>query len=594
MSIRKRVLSLFVFIFISCNILCYGDYNFKSQNETVVEIISINDFHGNLSEDAREKGKNMGMAKVIDAVKKYKANNPNTIVVSAGDSYQGSAMSNLTHGAPVSEMYKEMGVIASAVGNHEFDWGIEWVEKWKKDGEFDFLATNIIEKKSGKPVDWAKPYKIVDINGIKIGFIGLTTPETEFKTLPENVKDYKFESVKKSAEEWVKKLKDGDIEEGKVDAVIALTHIGSFQDRETKEISGEVIESSLVDVKGLDGIITGHTHQSVAGTVNGIPIVQGYKYGRALGKLTLSFDSSNKLVKSEAMVDLLYSRKGELSKDQQGNELYMKYEDELRPILDEVIASTNTELSHERHGDGGVTVLGKWTTDVMRELGDTQIAVTNEGGLRTSIPKGDITVGKLYEVMPFDNTLITMDLTGAQLKRVIENGILNKDIGWIEISGAKVYYDKDKEVGARISAIILDNGEEVKMEKTYSVCTNDFMYAGGDKYDFSGATNVRDTNKPIRDMVIEYLRNEKEVKVEFEQPLIAGEEPTKVEENNDNKNKGNDENKPSNDKNENSNNQDGSGEKAGIGNLVIIVIILFVAAVILTVVINKTKKNENK
>src|SRR3712207_4843728 len=115
----------------------------KICKDKVVDVLMFNDFHGNLAEDVREKGKNIGMAKMVGYVKEAIRKNPNTIVVSGGDNYQGTAMSNLTYGAPVSAMMKAMNVVASSVGNHEFDWGVSHMEKWQKDGGFDFLAANI-------------------------------------------------------------------------------------------------------------------------------------------------------------------------------------------------------------------------------------------------------------------------------------------------------------------------------------------------------------------------------------------------------------------------------------------------------------------
>jgi len=302
---------------------------------------------------------------------------------------------------------------------------------------------------------------------------------------------------------------------------VVASAVGNHEfDRGSGKITGEVVESGLIDVEGIDAIISAHTRQSVAGVVNNTAVVQGYKDGRALGKLSLTFDKENNLVKIEPSVDLLYNRKSELVNDKKGDEIYLKYSKELKPIMDEVVGRTEKNLDHVRFNECGTSVLGKWTTDIMRKVGKTQIAVINEGALRTSIPAGDITVGKLYDVMPFENILIKMELKGSQLKKVIENGIMNKDIGWIEISGAKVYYDPEAEFGNRIIEIILEDGTIVEMDKYYSVSTNDFMLVGGDKYDFSGAKNIENTNKLILDIVMEHLKEVKEVNYEFEQPFV--------------------------------------------------------------------------
>ncbi|HOF03817.1 MAG TPA: hypothetical protein PLT58_07645, partial [Atribacterota bacterium] len=173
--------------------------------EKEIVVLSFNDFHGSLA----PSGKNVGAAKFVDALKTERAKNPEgTVIVSAGDNYQGSAMSNLLYGEPISAMLKEIGVELSAVGNHEFDWGIERIVKWADDGNLTFVCANIFDKRTGEPVDWAKPYIILIRNGVKIGFIGLATPETAYKTLKENVENYEFRNPVESLAQWIPVVKE--------------------------------------------------------------------------------------------------------------------------------------------------------------------------------------------------------------------------------------------------------------------------------------------------------------------------------------------------------------------------------------------------
>lgn len=507
----------------------------------VIDVVSFNDFHGSVE----AQGKNIGMAKLTQAIKEYKEANPDTVVVSGGDSYQGSAMSNLTHGAPVSAMMKEVGVVASAVGNHEFDWGTQWISKWAQDGNFDFLASNIYSKTTGKPADFAKPYKIVTVDGVKVGFVGLSTPETAFKTKPENVADLEFRDPAKAAKEWADKLKSGTLPEGKADVVIALTHMGSAQDETTGKITGEVVDSGLCNVDSVDAVISAHTHQPVCGTVNNKPVVQGYCNGRDLADLSIELDNATgKLVKITPNIDKLYARATTLSNDKEAQDTFNAYKTQVGPILDKVEGTTDTDLTYDAFGYKGTSVLGKWVCDVMRNAAGTQIAITNGGGLRCPIPAGKITMGTLYQVMPFDNTLVKMNLKGSDLKKVIENGIANSNIGWVQVSGLKVYYDPTRPQGDRITAMYLDDGTKIDMNGIYSVVTNDFMATGGDNYDFSGAQNVVDTGIPIRDALANALEalNGKHLVVNYSDPLINGAAPA------DNNN-----NKPSNNTNTNGN-----------------------------------------
>lgn len=471
-------------------LLVLGSISFVLAAEKEIVILTINDYHGSLA----PAGKNVGAAKLVDAIKTEKAKNPEgTIIVSGGDNYQGSAMSNLLYGEPVSAVLKEMGLELSAVGNHEFDWGIDRITKWAEDGELTFVVTNIYDIRTNAPVDWAEPFIIIEKKGVKIGFIGLTTPETAYKTLKANVVNYEFRDPVEVITEWVPIVKDAG-----ADIIIALTHLGSFQDKEGN-ITGEA--AALSEVDGVDAVISGHTHQRVSGLVNGKPLVQAYKNGRSFAKITFIFDENNNLVSAEPFLDNLYDRPDTLKDDANMLAIYERYNEELGPVLGKVLGKTTIDLDHDRYARP--SLLGEWVSEIMKDRVGVQIAMTNGGGLRTDIPAGDITAGKLYEVMPFDNTLYTMKLSGADVKANIEHGIMNDDIGWIQIAGVRVTYNPKAEAGNRITSMVLEDGTVVEMDKYYTVVTNDFMFTGGDKYNFENSIDGFDTFIPIRDALME-------------------------------------------------------------------------------------------
>ena len=471
-------------------LLILGSISVIFAAEKEIVILSINDFHGALA----PAGKNVGAVKLVDAIKTEKAKNPEgTIIVSAGDNYQGSAMSNLMYGEPVSAVFEEMGIELSAVGNHEFDWGIDRITKWAEDGGFTFVCTNIYDIRTNEPVDWAEPFSIIEREGVKIGFIGLATPETAYKTLKANVVNYEFRDPVEIITEWVPKVKDAG-----ADIIIALTHLGSFQDKEGN-ITGEA--AVLCGVDGVDAVISAHTHQRVCGLVNGKPFVQAYKYGRSFGKLTFIFDENNKLVSAEPFLDNLYARADTLKDDANTIAVYGKYEEELSPVLGKILGKTTVDLDHDRYAEP--SLLGEWTCEIMKDAVGVQIGMTNGGGLRYPVPAGEITAGKLYEVMPFDNYLYTMKLLGADVRANIEHGIMNEEIGWVQIAGVKVVYNPNAEAGNRITSMVLENGTPVEMDKYYTVVTNDFMFTGGDKYNFENSKDGLNTFIPVRDAMME-------------------------------------------------------------------------------------------
>lgn len=522
----KKISSWLVAIFMMLNIFMPMNTvsaselanNKEDSNVKTINIVTLNDYHGVV----KEAGKDIGIAKFTETINEFKKENPNTIVLGAGDLFQGTALSNLNYGAPINEMVKELGVIASAVGNHEFDWGIDRIAKWAKEGGYEWLASNIYDKKTGEPVTWAKPYKMLEVDGVKIGLIGLATPETAYKTKPSNVEDLEFRDPIKAGKEWADKLRKGEVPEGKADIIIAVTHLGSIQDKNTKKITGEAADLAKANV-GIDAIISGHTHMTVAGEVNKTPIVQAYKNGRAFGKLEIKYNINNKKVSIKPEVVDLASKVKDLKESEAGKKIVEKYENASKDKLNEVVGHTKKDLPHERFE--GPSLLGEWVCEAMAKTTKSQIAITNGGGLRCPINKGDITVGILYQLMPFDNTLVTMEVKGSDIKKIVENGIGNESIGWAAISGLKVKYDLKQPFGNRIHDIKLSDGKEIDMNKYYTLVTNDFMSEGGDNFDFTSAKNKVDTNLPIRDALIKELRDVKTISVDRKNYLEAGTKP---------------------------------------------------------------------
>jgi 2',3'-cyclic-nucleotide 2'-phosphodiesterase / 3'-nucleotidase / 5'-nucleotidase len=529
MKEKKRltafIMSLFLFatLVMPTNITkAYAEENDKTNNSQavssndnkVVDILSFNDFHGNVL----ESGKNIGAAKLVGVVNEYKAK-ANTeygvIPVSAGDLYQGTAISNLTTGKPVTAMLKAMELEASAIGNHEFDWGIENINTWSKDGGFLFLAANIVKKGTEEKVSYAQPYKVVERNGVKIGLIGISTPETATSTLAENVKDVDFLDPVETVVKWNKVLRETE----KVDAVVVIAHAGAYQDSNTKEITGEAAD--IAKVEGVDAVIAGHNHAVVSGEVNGVPVVEGGYNGRALAKLTFTFDDSNKLLDVEPNVDVFLGKEATLPVDENVLNEVNDMKADLSEILGQKVTSLKERLSHDDKNTA-VTPLGVTVAETMRKIVGTEIAVTNGGGIRRSLEQGDVTIGDMYEILPFDNTIVTLDVKGSDLYGIIEHGINTDGFAWGQYAGIKVWYNPED---GKVSSMRLNDGTKIDMDKYYSVAINDFMLTGGDKYDFSNAINVVNTNVVMRDAMAEEWNKNGVPELDFN-VLIAGEDTT--------------------------------------------------------------------
>jgi 2',3'-cyclic-nucleotide 2'-phosphodiesterase/3'-nucleotidase len=479
-----------------------------TSTEDEVNILYFNDFHGNVAEDVSDWGKNIGMAKMVGYANDAKSTLANTFVVAGGDNYQGTAVSNLTYGAPVSTMFKGLNVPYSSVGNHEFDWGVNHIKTWQKEGDFTFLAANIVDEVTGKPVAWAKPYGFVNIGQYKIAFVGLAHPNTSTLTSAENVEGLKFTDPATACQKWVNYLREGNAEEGTPDAIIALTHIDSAQNYDTGEITGNATDLTLVD--GLDAVLSAHSHKSVSGTVNGMPIIQAYKYGRSIGRLTIKFNADKSIESITPMVDSVYKTKSNIIPDEATAESFKVAEAETIEITGEVLGTASAQFTHDR-STNNVTKFGYWFCKLQAEEFGTQIAINNGGGFRRSLEKGTVTMGDAYEIMPFDNYVITFDLPGADLKAAIDHGIENPEITDGAFYGVLVEYDASAEFEHRITSITLNDGTPINDATLYSVSCNNFMFTGGDSYNFENATNVVETYIPLRDLMVEAFKTQGEI-----------------------------------------------------------------------------------
>lgn len=479
-------------------------------NAKNVTILSFNDFHGTLAEEP--KGKSPGIAKMATYILDARKADPNTIVVSAGDNYQGSALPAITKGKVVNEFYKLIGLAASAVGNHEFDWGPTYFDQWTADGGFPFLAANLYDKASGKPVLWAKPYQVVKVGGHTVAFIGLATQETLTKTKQEYIDALDFKSPVEAATIWVAELE----KTVKPEVIIALTHIPSAAGKDAGTATGmaELNElEMLCRVDGIDAVVTGHSHNTVAGMLYGVPVVQGYYNGRTFGKLFIAFadDGSFKITPS---VDEYFKVKDKIAENP-----------DAKKILDDYTAKYGTELKNKvadiSGGDlahsntANVTPMGKWTCDAMRSRYNVQVAFQNGGGLRKGFPAGVVTVGDFWELMPFDNYTITFEVSGAVLKQIVAHGLDSKDFGNGQFSGLKVVYNPAIADATKIVSLVLDDGTPVDDAKMYSCAMNDFQFGGGDKYTMvkPNAKKVVETFEPIREMLIEEAKKAGTIKV---------------------------------------------------------------------------------
>lgn len=501
MNFKKKVVIIFA-VCVGISLLLGGRVAVLHQgakNDIIrLQILTVNDFHGALLEN----GKNPGAAKLAEYLKETKAKAPEaTLILSAGDMFEGTVDSNLLYGKTVVDIMNEVPFDAMTLGNHEFDWGIDRLKERIGQANFPYVCANITEKSTGKRVDYVKPYVVLERCGVKIAIIGIATPETAYKTSPKVVSGYTFEDPTTVVNALVPELKSRG-----ADVILVLTHLPSWMD-ENGNITGEAA-TLATEAHGVDAIISGHSHRTVWGKVNGVPVVQAYYNGQAVGNIELSFNkTSHQVVESTVSVTTLpYSG---LVPDPAVQGLIEQEQKDIIPIKNVVVGQTATMLSHDRE-KLDETPLGQWVTDTMRQRVGADIAFHNSGGLRTSLSQGAITMGNLYEVMPFDDTLVTVELTGVQIRKVLDYGVMNHKIGMLQYSGLKIRYAFTDPQSGQITGITMIDGTPIDPNKYYKIVTNDFMAEGGDGFImFKEGRNFYDTEIPERDVLADALRNQK-------------------------------------------------------------------------------------
>ena len=488
----------------------------KEEADTV--ILHTNDVHGRIVE---EKGV-IGDAKLATVIEKEREKgDQTTLVVDAGDAFQGLPISNSTKGEARAKILNEMGYDAMAVGNHEFDFGLDEAKKYKEILNFPLLSSNTYVNgarlfEAATIVDKNK-----DVEGDEFVVIGVTTPETATKTHPKNVKGVTFTEPIAEVNKVIEEIQAKALAEGKdYKHYVVLAHLG-VDTTTPVEWRGSTLAEALSKNPLLKGkrvtVIDGHSH-TVESTTYGDNVTynQTGSYLHNVGKITYK---SRQLLGNPSQIPAADAKKLEANPKIAAmvKEIKEKYDAENAV---EVVSNSPVELNGDRENVRvRETNLGNVVADSLYQYGQTgfshptDIAVTNGGGLRETIAKGKpITKGNVIAVLPFGNTISQIQVTGQQVldmfekslgsilqvdkagKTVLdENGqpLLEPSGGFLQISGAKVYYDTNLVAGKRVLAIQVKNRatglyEKLDLAKIYYLATNDFLAAGGDGYTMLG------------------------------------------------------------------------------------------------------------
>ena len=476
-------------------------------------ILHTNDVHGAVE----------GYAYIAQLKADYEAKGAEVILVDAGDYSQGTTYVSSTKGADAVTMMNAAGYDVVTLGNHEFDYGYAQLKENMSKAKFKVVCADVFNE-DGTPIFDAN-YTYTTKSGVKVGFFGMETPETQTKANPTKIKGLTFatnDAFTKAAADQVEALKDADV-------VICLAHLGI--DAESAPYRSTDLYAA---VKGIDFIVDGHSHTVMTKGEKGEPI---QSTGTAFANIgVIVIDDASKKIESNS----LYEIKEDTAKDATVAAAAKTIVDRVDKEYGVVFAKSEVTLNGAKAPNGNrdsETNNGDLITDAMlwkvmqNKEGltvdaDHVVAITNGGGIRAAIKPGDVTKKDINTVLPFGNTVAVIYVTGAELLEALEASTYNLPVGGFpQVAGINftlstaVAYDANAETypastyyGPKsINRVVINsiNGKEFKADDTYAVITNDFCGGGGDTYyAFAAATAKFDTGIPLDEVVMEYITAE--------------------------------------------------------------------------------------
>jgi 5'-nucleotidase len=492
-----------------------------------LRILAINDFHGNLRpppagiriSDPNDAAKKIavpagGAEHMATLVSQLRAGRNNTVFVAAGDLIGASPfLSAMFHDEPTIEALSMMGLELASVGNHEFDEGKDELLRMQNAGchpvdkcqgpypfagaKFRYLAASTIEKSTGRTI--LPAYDIKQFDGIPVAFIGLTLKGTPNLVSPPGVAGLEFRDEAETVNALVPELRARGVE-----AIIVLIHEGGFPTGDYNECPG--ISGPIVDIvkkfdKAVDVVVSGHTHQAYICEIDGRLVTSSDKYGTIVTAIDLKLDPATRDVVS-VRADNVLVRTGAYAADPAQTALLEAYDKVAGPIANRAAGSITASLSRLPN-DAGESVLGDIIADAQLEAtrandnGGASIAFTNPGGIRSDIvkkPDGAVSYADVFASQPFRNQLVTLTLTGAQLKHMLEQQWLDPARPRIlQVSkGFSYAWESAKPFGERVIADRMSLNEvRIDPAMAYRVTVNNFLAVGGD-----GFTVLKDGTAP--------------------------------------------------------------------------------------------------
>ncbi|MDG2174660.1 MAG: bifunctional UDP-sugar hydrolase/5'-nucleotidase [Gammaproteobacteria bacterium] len=452
-------------------VLLNGNTLFGQDNAGLREITILytNDEHGWMEGMSPDQGAS-NLVQLWQEQEGYSEDGP-FLVLSGGDNWTGPAISTWVQGESMVDVMNAMHYNASAVGNHEFDFGLDAFAQRADEADFPYLGANIHWRENGEvPQDVGiLPYTIVQVNDLSIGIIGLTTTSTPFVTNPDNVSGLLFTEYERAVRETLTKMSGTDLQ-----FIIAHVCMAEL----------ETLLKKISDL-GIDLIGGGHCNELEAREIGGTVVLGGGFHFTSYAKASFTFDIEKKELTAK---NFGTARNRGASSDSIIEKVVSKWADSASEILDEVIAISTREI--KRGEELEQLIINSW----LNAYPNADIAVTNRGGIRADLPRGEITFADVVSILPFDNTIVSVRVTGQVIQEAIAQG------------GRPILAGLERSSGRWI---LTRTGEELLPGQEYTLLLNSFMYAGGDNFKHIAQANPDgfDTGVNFRQPFVDWLKN---------------------------------------------------------------------------------------
>ena len=472
--------------------------------EKRVRIVHTNDFHGRLAPEraAWADGRLVGGSAVLAAHFDSAAarfDGP-TLVLSAGDDLQGTVVSNLSFGRATVEAHNAAGYAASVFGNHEFDWGQDTLAARVGDSAFPWLAANLYVAGTREHPAWVRPWVMIERDGVRVAVIGAAYSET-----PELVMAGRLAGLEFGAEAPAIDAAAREARAAGADFVVVAAHVGA-----TCEDAGEApdelsagCEGDLLDIvdalrEPVDLVLGAHTHVRVMTRVDGVPVAEARNYGRAYSVTDLRRERGRSTVIAR---EIRVPFADEVDPDTQVARIVAGWQARVEPLVAREVVTLAAPLPEEE----GEYALGNLIADALRHATGAHASLVNTGSIRRGLPAGPVTWGMLFELQPFGNEVVTLEVTGAQLRAALENA-LSGGRPEAHVSGMTVAWDPSARAGSRVREVRLADGRLVEDDAMLTLALSEFVATGGDEYDVFEPLPMTRSGTVDLDALIAYLR----------------------------------------------------------------------------------------